>query len=381
MSLGATVGAARNVIVVLSTAGGGDRQPVIGLAVALHERGHEVTILCDSSTIDLVASTGIPTIGHEVDQVGFISHWVKQLSQEQSPPNPFLEWGTLALADVHKKVAEVAPDVIVSSLFCMGLADLLGQELTVPWCFVNPSFYFGEHSQTAWEDDWYGPFVPRLAKECFAPLVGRADMVLHATDPIFDFEPARLPASHHYVGFMLWEPSQPDPSFLAEPGDPWALVTASTARPADEEAMLRSAVSALSGRRVRTVLTLPKHNVDQAIATNALVTGYSPHTPILKQSILSINQAGHGIVSKCLAYGVPMVLLPWDADQPGVAKRAEALDVATVVSRADVSPETVSHAVSTVLDDPGYRTRAEAVSWVLAERSPVDTASALIEEL
>lgn len=378
----------RKILVLLSTAGGGDRQPVIGLAAALLGRGHDVTILCDTATAGLVATTGISTVTHEVEQVGFISRWIEQLSDEESPPNPLLEWGKLALPAAQGPVSELSPDVVVSSLFCMGFADLLAKEFKIPWCFVNPSFYFGEHSLTTWDDDWYGTVVPRLARECFAPLVERADMVLHATDPIFDFEPQQLPASHHYVGFLPWEPPHHIPAFLAEPGDPWALVTASTAFPADET-MLRSAVSALAGRAARIVLTLPptargglgKHDLDRMIAPDAVVTEYAPHTPILKESIISINQAGHGIVSKCLSYGVPMVLLPWDADQPGVAARAEALGVSTVVPRANVSPETVSAAVANVLDEPHYRATAEHVAKVLAERSPMETASALIERL
>jgi UDP:flavonoid glycosyltransferase YjiC (YdhE family) len=288
-----TVGA-KNILVLLSTAGGGDRQPVIGLAVALHERGHRVTILCDAATVDLVAGTGVPTVAHQVDQVGFISRWAGQLAEEADPPNPFLEWGALTFGEVRSEVAELAPDVIVSSLFCMGLADQLAEAGGVPWCFVNPSFYFGEYSRTTWEDDWHGSFVPRLARECFAPLVDRADMVLHATDRLFDFEPIQLPASHHYVGFLLWEPTQEAAPFLAEPGDPWALVTASTARPADEEIMLESAVAALTGRPVRTVLTLPKHDSDHLTVSGGLVAGFSPHIPILKKSVISINQAGHG---------------------------------------------------------------------------------------
>lgn len=371
----------RNVLVLLSTAGGGDRQPVISLAVELAKRGHDVTILCDTGTTSLVAATGISTLVHEVDQIGFITQWIKQLNENSTPPNPFLEWGTLALGAVRAPVSELSPDVIVSSLFCMGLADLLAEELKIRWCFVNPSFYFGEHSRTTWQEDWYGPFVPRLARECFAPLVRRADMVLHATDPMFDFEPSELPPRHHYVGFLLWEPPHQTPAFLAAPGDPGALVTASTAQPADEETMLRSAVLALSGRPVRTVLTLPKHDPVEVLAPNAVVVGYAPHTPILQESVIAINQSGHGIVSKCLSAGVPMVLLPWDADQPGVAARAEALGVATVVPRANVSLETVSTAVDQVLDDPRYRATGKHVAEILAQRSPADAATSLIEQL
>ena len=164
-----------------------------------------------------------------------------------SPAESFPGVGQPCIRCCLQHGSELAPEVIVSSLFCMGLADQLAADRGIPWCFVNPSFYFGAHSRTTWEDDWHGSFVPRLARECFAPLVERADMVLHATDPIFDFEPMQLPTSHHYVGFLLWESTQPTAAFLSEPGAPWALVTASTARPADEEIMLQSAATALVG--------------------------------------------------------------------------------------------------------------------------------------
>lgn len=369
------------VVVLLSTAGGGDRQPVIGLAVALDERGHDVTFLCDTPTAELVAGTGISAITHDVEQVGYISAWIKQLADIDHPPNPLLEWGNLALGTVGASVAALSPDVIVSSLFCMGLADLLATERGVPWCFVNPSFYFGEGSQTTWEDDWYGPFVPRLARECFAPLVETADMVLHATDPLFDFEPKRLPASDHYVGFLLWEPTTEVPSLIDEQGDPWALVSASTARPGDEATMLHAAITGLANYPVRVILTAPKGGIDADIAAGALVAGYAPHTPILQRSAISVNQASHGIVSKCLTYGVPMVLLPWDADQPGVAARAEALGVATTVLRDDVTPETVSHAVDEILNEPGYQSRATDVADTLSTRTPAQTASEFVEQL
>ena len=121
--------------------------------------------------------------------------------------------------------------------------------------------------------------------------------------------------------------------------------------------------------------------MDLQLPADAVVTGFVPHTPVLQRSALSINQAGHGIVSKCLRYGVPMVLTPWDADQPGVAARAEALGVARIVPKSDVSPESVSRAVDEVLDNLRYRKRSEEVAETLARRAPEDVATSLVESL
>ena len=366
--------------VLLSTAGGGDRQPVVALAVALAEAGHDVTIVCDAGSASLVSSAGLPTLAHDADQVGYITAWAKQLGDISSPPNPFIVWGETAASSVREDVQALNPDVIVSSLFCMGLANILAEGLGIPWCFVNPSFYFGPQSYDAWEADWYGSFVPRLARDCFAPLAGDADLVLHATDPLFD-PLADLPDAHHQVGFLLWESSDDQPDVLDRPGDPWALVTASTSRPDDEQTMLDAAVGALADQPVRTILTLPKHNPAGQATSNVVVAGYMPHTPILKRSVLSINQAGHGIVSKCLRYGVPMVLTPWDADQPGVAARAAALGVASIVSRADISMERLTAAVSDVLGDAAYLRRARELSDEFAGRDAEGHAVSLIQGL
>jgi hypothetical protein len=64
--------------VLLSGPGAGDRQPVISLAVGLAERRHDFTFLCDVHTGCLVAGTDVPTVTHDVEQVGRISLRIRQ---------------------------------------------------------------------------------------------------------------------------------------------------------------------------------------------------------------------------------------------------------------------------------------------------------------
>jgi len=61
---------------------------------------------------------------------------------------------------------------------------------------------------------------------------------------------------------------------------------------------------------------------------------------------------------KALWYGVPMVLVPWGRDQPGVAARAEQLGVARVVARDQLTDTRLSEAITHVLEDPHYQHRA-----------------------
>ncbi|HEX9871138.1 MAG TPA: nucleotide disphospho-sugar-binding domain-containing protein, partial [Candidatus Tectomicrobia bacterium] len=99
-----------------------------------------------------------------------------------------------------------------------------------------------------------------------------------------------------------------------------------------------TALQTSAAHPVRVVLTLsaghPRDELGPRPA-NARIERFVPHAAVLKRGCLLVSHAGHGIVAKALSYGVPMVLVPWSRDQPGVAARAAALGVAEVIARQD----------------------------------------------
>jgi len=84
---------------------------------------------------------------------------------------------------------------------------------------------------------------------------------------------------------------------------------------------------------------------------------------------------------KALWYGVPMVLIPWGRDQPGVAARAERLGVARVVPRDQLTAETVGSALDAVLENPTFGEAARSHAARLRQQDPVAVACAAIEAL
>ena len=135
---------------------------------------------------------------------------------------------------------------------------------------------------------------------------------------------------------------------------------------------------------MRSILTQPDNDIRNElgnIPNNAIITGFVPHTPLLKRSLLVVNHAGHGIVSKALQYGVPMVPLPWDRDQPGVAARAKRLGVARLVPRINATPEEVARAVNELLDNPKYRKASSFHSKRLKAIDSVTVACSLLEDM
>ena len=374
---------------LISSRGGGDWPPLIALAHGLRERGYRVLCLCDSATESQIRQTGISTISirPDLEQDAFFARWIADLPESgelnEGTPNPLMDWASTCASWVRDALVDRKPDLILSSLFCMGLAEALARDTGAPWCFVNPSFYFGDGSFRSWEDDFFGINV-WFFRDCCLPLVRRADLVLHATDSVFDSQSQTLPANHHHVGFLLWESKSKLPEWLRQPGDPFALVTVSSVPQDDELELATTALHALANRPVRSVLTLaPDHERQELgeIPDNARLEGFAPHTPVLQRSTILVSHAGHGIVSKALYYGVPMVLVPWDRDQPGVAARAERLGVAAVVPRTRLDRREVESAVAAILDNNELRETAKQTAERLQSLDAVDKACNYIERL
>ena len=114
---------------------------------------------------------------------------------------------------------------------------------------------------------------------------------------------------------------------------------------------------------------------------NARIVKYVRHSEVLRNAKLSISHAGHGIVSKSMYFGVPMVLVPMGRDQPGVAARAEALGIARVVHRDDLSEDSMRAAIADVSENPTYLEMAQLHGARLQAHDSVRIASSLIEKL
>lgn len=211
-----------------------------------------------------------------------------------------------------------------------------------------------------------------------------ADLVLHATDEHFDPPAPSLPQHHHYVGPLWLELSNKAPQYLDVPGPPWVLVTVSSNPQAEEMTLIRTALRALAAHPVRVLLTLSEMHPSEEIGSvppNARIERFVSHAAVLTRCCLLVSHAGHGIVTKALYYGVPMVLVPWDRDQPGVAARAAALGAAEVIKRHDLTELRLSAAIDRVLGNPLYRENAGKMASRLQARDAVATARLWIDDL
>ncbi len=376
----------KRILILGTSPSGGDWPPVACVAQGLRDRGHKLRCFADSTIQSTLRHVDIPVMvpPPELELGADIAPWFAGRSEQEVlellAHDSFLTaWSKEILPQVSQLAEEFQPHLILSQLFCIELAVMLSNDTHLPWCFVNPGVYFGPGARALELDTGA---LTQFFFRVFQPLVKSAALVLHGTDPVFDPPPAELPSHHHYVGPLLWEPSAECPSYLTEPGEPWVLVTLSSAPQEGETALARAALRVLAERPVRVLLTAPAHPPDDLgpIPTNARLEVFVPHSQVLPRACLSISHAGHGIVSKSLYYGVPMVLVPWDRDQPGVAFRAARVGVAEVVPREALTEDRLAAAITKVLETPSYRQEAVRFAERLQAQNAIGTACDRIEQ-
>ena len=378
-------------LIVATGGAGGDLPPLIAAAQALRERGHETSFIGDAAVDRALSGLGleVQVLPAELNLGPRLASAVREAMTttggDLKAAGPMVEralaaWAKEVARPVGQAVVQLRPDAAVTSLF--GIEVMKEADLSSPWAVVNSTFYVGPNPPRPVEEDIGSRAIPLILR--YARLIEAADMVLHATDPVFDFSFDRLPARHHYVGPLgLWEPRLDTPSYLEEPGDPWVLVSISS-QLQDDLPLAEAALVALADKPVRVVLTVgPDHEPEEVSLrpANAHVEQVVPHSAVLKRGVLLVSHAGHGSVMKALWEGKPMVLVPWGRDQPGVAARAHALGVAEVVARGDGSEVTLAAAIDRVLASSEMREAATSHATRLQTTDPPGTAATLLESL
>jgi MGT family glycosyltransferase len=206
-----------------------------------------------------------------------------------------------------------------------------------------------------------------------------ADLLLVLTSATFDFSSAFVGPNVRYTGPILDDPlwAEPwTPPWPAENRDPLILVGFSSTFQ-DQARVLRNIVKALSGLRVRAVVTLGEMMPDGEVESEgaAHVVRSAPHREILPQASLLITHCGHGTTMKGLAAGVPIVCMPMGRDQNDTAARVVHAG-AGVRIHPSASVTKIAEVVTKVLDDDRFLSNARRMSEAIRrEITEMDVAS------
>ncbi|MDQ4069936.1 MAG: glycosyltransferase, partial [Actinomycetota bacterium] len=380
--------------------GAGAVPPLMSVARALVERGHDVRVLGD------------PALQRDVEAAG-AKHvpWTRAPHRKtRSRETLFIEdygpqgFGAMRdnvavgpaaafAADVREELERRPAALVLTELLLFGPV-VAAEALGIPCVVLNPTINIvptegvppfgpgflpatneeererdrvvGEQAVELWD-----VALPALnaarAEQGLAPLEhvldqGRsAARVLVMTSAAFDFV-GPLPPTVRYVGPRLddmtdcghWEPP---------PGDEPLVLVALSSDFQDQEDVLARAVSAMGSLPIRAVVTTGRGIDPETVDAppNVEVRQLAPHREILREAAAVVTHCGHGTTIKALAAGVPLVCLPMGRDQfdiaAGVVHRGAGIRL-----DATSSPGAIGAALRDVLDDPSYREAARRIA-------------------
>jgi UDP:flavonoid glycosyltransferase YjiC (YdhE family) len=110
------------------------------------------------------------------------------------------------------------------------------------------------------------------------------------------------------------------------------------------------------------------------------VERFVPHDEAVGGADVVVHHGGSGSLMTALAHGLPSVLLPLGADQPHNARRARELGVAEALDAASATPTAIGLAVGRALADASMRQRCERVAAELRALPGVGCAVAALHD-
>jgi glycosyltransferase (activator-dependent family) len=120
---------------------------------------------------------------------------------------------------------------------------------------------------------------------------------------------------------------------------------------------LLAALSDVDVEVVATVAEAEQHKLT-TVPDNARIVSYVPLHALVPTCSAVINHAGPGTFLTTALHGVPQLTLPWDFDEPELARRAAEQGATLTIHASQVTGDTVRDHVCRLLDEPTFRRQA-----------------------
>lgn len=375
-----------------TTAGYGHFHPLVPLARAFDDDGHEVLFATAASFGEHVAATGFRTVaaGTEPDdlQARFATYRLRLGELPVSERRPYAFTWRFATIEAPGKLPELMeaasrlePDLLVYESGDLA-APITASALGIPSVhhgfgrMVPVACY--ERAAPEIEGLWRGAGVE---PEPLCGAFGR--LYLDPCPP--SFQTASLPAGaaseriRPEFGARVGERT---PEWLeALPHRPTVYVTLGTVNNALPE--FRVLLDGLADIDCNVVATVGLAN-DPALLgplpANAWVERYVSQALVLSHASVVVSHGGSGAILATFAHGLPTLLLPHGADQFENAGRCVELGAGIALMSGDVTPDTVRAGVETLIAEPSFRERAREMAAELAGMpAPRDVARRLAD--
>ncbi|HEU5430827.1 MAG TPA: nucleotide disphospho-sugar-binding domain-containing protein, partial [Thermomicrobiales bacterium] len=240
----------------------------------------------------------------------------------------------------------------------MGPWHAFRAELGLPPADVNP-FFEGQHS-------------PLLTLGLFSSL-------LAAPQP--DWPPSAVVTGFPFDDRIGWAGMPPAIDAFLEAGPPPVVFTLGSSAVWNAGRFFRQSVDALEAIDRRGILLVgpDPSNLPARLPAGVIAAEYAPHGLLFPRAAAVVHHGGIGATGQAMRAGKPMLVVPFAHDQPDNAARVRRLGIARVLPSRRYDAPRAARALTALLDDAGYRTRAAAVGETVRAEQGVAAACDAIE--
>ena len=422
----------------------GHIHPNIALALTLRARGHEMAFYSGRRAQEKIERQGFRYYPFQEEMDRILTSVIFPAPGELTASNLadealklsdrgrverilkqwFLQTIPQQLEDLEKIIEDFDPDVLVCDFTLMGPILILQHRCKVPvavFCVIPaspipgpdvPPWGPGLPRPTSWVGrlqhrlrqklmevflSGYKAEADRIRKQYGLPKLsgrvadeyGRVPLFMVAGTPSLDYNRSDLPPTVQYVGLCEADNgiAAPVPEWLASlrPGSPVVHVTEGTVHFKDP-VVLKAAVEGLKDADIRVVITTgTDRNADElglgSVADNIRIEAFVPHEPLFERCDLLVTTGSAGTVSKALAAGVPIVIVPIGWEHAENAQRIVDSGVGVRLEPRNCNAKSLREAVDHVLSHPNYRSRALALGKELLAQGGSRRGAELLEQL
>lgn len=370
--------------------------PLVGLALEMRSRGHEVAFACGlpaRATLEPLGIERIPRGAEDGDSFG-LRTWFDPVRT------------AIDVKHVEHAVRRFGPDLLVTQQLCQ--APILVRErqripVVVMGMFpylwpvgrpVSPARFAACEPTRRWRlQDMIR--ILNQARELFRmpaleadasdfPLLG--DLFMLRTVPALEPELEALPARVHAVGPCLWEPPRPADAWetlrgrFADPEAPVLYVQ--QGRTFKGPGFWAHLVEGLADGPVQVVASTGR--MDQpasGLPANFVADRHVPQGLVMPHARAVVSGGTTTVTLGALAHGLPGVVVPGGGETPDNAERLAAAGCALSVEAEGLTAGAMRLAVEQVMGDDEMRRRCRRMQRALAPAGGFDRAAGLVERL
>ena len=375
-------------ILISTSPGVGHLLPLLPVARAARDRGHEVRIAAGASLAPIIAAAGFEHEPAGPATLGEVLQGIPELAGLTGRRRAVITFrqafcGAIATGiadDILALADRWRPDVIVHEDLELG-SWVVAERLGIPHATIQATAWRPRMRDLAGE-----PLNKLRARHGLAPdaeLERLYGAVFFTTRPPSLRDPnAPLPngvaelrpiADDRHAGAEEADTGAATDPFPPADGRPRIAITLGTVSMGQRD-ILRTVIEGVAATGAHVVVAGADPATLEALPANVTVRAYVPMSTLLPAADLVAFHGGSGTMLAALAAACPMVIVPLAADQPDNADLCVAAGVARALPAEDLTAMAVRETMEAILADPSYARRAGEIAAEVAAMPGPDAA-------